>query len=113
MEKAEAAKINVEKLEIKDIDFSLLGNKEELLLLQKLFRFPEEVELAATNSNPSRLVNHVYETAKTFNQFYNRHLVISIKNGELTKARLALVEAAGIVLKRGLNLLGIEVMEEM
>lgn len=101
------------KIEIKDINFSLLGHKEELLLIQKLIQFPDEVKSAAIEFNPSRIVNHVYEIAKVFNQFYNCHSVLSAENEELIKARLALVKATAIVLKNGLSLLGIEALEEM
>jgi arginyl-tRNA synthetase len=71
------------------------------------------VKYAAIEFNPSRIVNHVYETAKVFNQFYNHHSVLSAENEKVIKARLALVKATAIVLKKGLNLLGIEALEEM
>jgi arginyl-tRNA synthetase len=94
-------------------DFALLGNTEELQLLQKLMEFPAEVEGAARELNPSRIAVHIFNTAKAFNQLYNKHQVIQAGNGQLAGARLALIKATAVVLKKGLDLLGIEVLENM
>ena len=94
-------------------DFSLLGNAEELILLQKLIQFPEEVKTAAQEFNPSKIAVHIFNTAKAFNQFYNKHHVLRAETEKLVTARLALIKATAIVLKKGLNLLGIAVLENM
>jgi len=97
----------------KDTDFGLLGNKEELELIQKLIQFPETVEQAGEELNPLRIVTSVYEIAQAFNLFYNNHQVLDEKNQKITSARIKLAEATGLVIKNGLNLLGIEVLERM
>ena len=94
-------------------DFSLLGNTEELQLMQKLLEFPEEVEGAVRELNPSRIAVHIFNTARAFNQFYNKHPVIQAGNDRLVSARLALIKATAVVLQKGLDLLGIEVLENM
>jgi arginyl-tRNA synthetase len=108
MEKAGSADLNLE-----NADFSQLGNTEELQLLQKLTEFPAEVEGAVSELNPSRVAVHVFNTAKAFNQFYNKHQVIQAGNQQLVSARLALIKATAVVLKKGLDLLGIQVLENM
>jgi arginyl-tRNA synthetase len=95
------------------VDFALLGNIEELLLLKMLIQFPEEVASGVAEYNPSRVAVHVFNTAKAFNQFYNQHAVLQAESAELTAARLALIKATAVVLKRGLNLLGMDVLENM
>jgi arginyl-tRNA synthetase len=100
-------------LELENADFSQLGNSEELQLLQKLIDFPGEVEGAARELNPARIAVHIFNTAKAFNQFYNKHQVIQAGNKQLVSARLALIKATAVVLKKGLDLLGIEVLENM
>ena len=94
-------------------DGNLLGNDEELQLIRHLVRFPEEFEISVNDLTPSRLAVHVFNTAKAFNQFYNKHQVIHADTKELAKARLLLIKAAGIALKTGLNLMGIDVLERM
>ena len=95
------------------LDFALLGNIEELLLVKLLIQFPEEVASGVAEYNPSRVAVHVFNTAKAFNQFYNKHPVLQAGSRELAAARLALIKATAVVLKRGLNLLGIDVLENM
>jgi arginyl-tRNA synthetase len=94
-------------------DGNILGNEEELQLIRHLIRFPEELEIAVNDLTPSRLAVHVFNTAKAFNQFYNKHQVIHADTKELAKARLVLIKAAGTALKTGLNLLGIDVLDRM
>ncbi|MGE5257549.1 MAG: arginine--tRNA ligase [Hyphomicrobiales bacterium] len=94
-------------------DFALLGNIEELLLLKMLIQFPEEVASGVAEYNPSRVAVYIFNTARAFNQFYNKHAVLQAGTNELTAARLALIKATAVVLKRGLNLLGIDVLENM
>jgi arginyl-tRNA synthetase len=94
-------------------DFSLLGNGEEIALLQKLIEFPAEVQSAVRDLNPSKVAGHIFNTAKAFNQFYNKHQVLQAGSGQLVSARLQLIKAAAVVLKNGLNLLGVEVLENM
>jgi arginyl-tRNA synthetase len=98
---------------LKDPDFSLLGNPEEIQLLQKLIQFPEEVKSAVEDLNPSKVAGHIFSIAKTFNQFYNKHPVLQADSPQLVAARLELIRATAVVLKNGLNLLGVEVLENM
>ncbi len=94
-------------------DFGRLGNPEELLLLKMLIQFPAEVASGVAEYNPARVAVHVFNTARAFNQFYNKHAVIQADSPALAAARLALIQATAAVLKRGLELLGIEVLENM
>ena len=108
LEKVASANLNPD-----NTDFALLGNTEELQLLQKLMEFPAEVEGAVKELNPSRIAVHIFNTAKAFNQFYNKHKVVQAGNDQLVSARLALIKATAVVLKKGLDLLGIAVLENM
>jgi arginyl-tRNA synthetase len=96
-----------------DPDFALLGNSEEVQLLQKLIEFPAEVQSAVQDLNPSKVAGHIFNTAKAFNQFYNKHQVLQADRRPLAGARLELIKATAVVLKKGLNLLGVEVLENM
>jgi arginyl-tRNA synthetase len=99
--------------ELKDPDFSCLGNIEEVQLLQKLIEFPAEVEGAVRDLNPSKIAVHIFETAKAFNQFYNKHQVLQADGAPLASARIELIKATATVLKNGLGLLGVDVLENM
>ncbi len=100
-------------LSCREADCGVLGNEEELILIRHLIQFPEELEISAGELAPSRLAVHVFNTAKAFNQFYNKHQVIRAETEEIAKARLVLINACRVALKTGLNLLGIDVLERM
>ncbi|MBW2370115.1 MAG: arginine--tRNA ligase, partial [Deltaproteobacteria bacterium] len=93
--------------------FDSLGNLEERALAQQFIRLPEAVERAAREFNPSFVAAYVFNTAKLFNQFYNKHSVINADNPALQNDRLALTRATAQVLKKGLELLNIEVLDRM
>ena len=59
---------------------------------------------------PHNICNYLYELAQEFNRFYEKSKVVG---DEREKIRLSLVSRYAEVLKSGLQLLGIEVMEKM
>lgn len=94
-------------------DFNLLGEEEERILAQQLIHFPDAVERAARELNPSYIANTIFSTARNFNQFYNKHSVINADKRDLALARLSLTNAIAQVIKEGLRLLNIDVLEKM
>jgi len=77
-----------------------------------LLRFAEGevVESAAKNFAPQQLCAYLFETAQKFNGFYERNKVIGVENQSL---RLSLTLLAGEVIKKGLEIIGIETVEKM
>ena len=98
---------------MEDIDSFLLKHNSELQLIKKLAQFPMVVDEACRSCRPHIITMYLYGTASQFNQFYRDCPVLPEKNVELRKARLALVDATRIVLRNGLDLLGIIAPEEM
>lgn len=94
------------------IDTGLIKEKQEQALLRHLAHFTEAVEDAATRYEPSRLAEYLLKLAEKINYFYESSPILSAEP-EIKKNRLALVEGAAIVIKNGMNLLGIEVPERM
>jgi arginyl-tRNA synthetase len=94
------------------IDYGLLKNKEELEVIKILGTFGDVVKTAADNYKPSAIARYLLDLASAFNGFYNNCQIIS-KDGKLSNARLALVEAVKTVLASGLGLLEIKSPVEM
>lgn len=90
----------------------LLKEESELAILRQLIHFPEIVEDAATRYEPNLIAEYLLRLSEKANTFYESVPVLSAEK-EVRGARLALVEAIAIVIKNGLNLLGIEAPEEM
>ena len=98
-----------------DGDVALLTHDAELALIRKMTALPELVDMMARNLQPHHLPHYATELATAFHWFYQKCRVVSSapEDAELTRARLKLVEAAGIVLARCLGLMGMEAPEEM
>jgi len=86
--------------------FAVATPAEKRLALQ-LLEFPGAVVRAAEAYKPSVLADYLFQTAQLYSSFYQNSPIL--KSEEAVKnARLALCALFGQVLKRGLNLLGIE-----
>ena len=96
--------------ESKDFKESELKEEKEIEVLKLLSQFPEVIERAVKSYSPNLLSNFLFELAKDFNAFYES---LSVLNAENEESRLALVSGVCQVLKNGLNLLGIEVLERI
>lgn len=77
-----------------------------------LYRFPEVVATSYHELAPSYIVTYLTELAGSFNSFYAQNKIIDPENPE-SSYRLALCESFSIVMKSGLSLLGIKVLERM
>ncbi len=85
-------------------------NEYERNLINELARFPEVVRSAYENLAPNAIANYSFELAQMFNEFYHNCPVIGSDEEDF---RLKLVDCFSQVLKNGLHLLGIGVIEEM
>ncbi len=90
----------------------LLNKNTELEILEELVRFPEIVEETAESFQINNLTNYLFKLANLINGFYESLPVLKAEE-RLRSARLALIKAATVVLRNGLNLLGIETVERM
>jgi arginyl-tRNA synthetase len=88
-------------------------DKKTHALLVLFPRFKEQIILAAEEYKPNIVSNYLYELAQRFNSFYNAVPVLRAKNDNSRKVRLEIVETASQILKNGLEILGVEVVEEM
>ncbi|HUT72559.1 MAG TPA: arginine--tRNA ligase [Desulfatiglandales bacterium] len=85
---------------------------EEIALIRKMADFPWLIEDIAIKREPHRLTYYLIELASSFHRYYNKHRVIT-KDRTLSHARLGLSLGAKILIKNGLNLLGLNAPEKM
>jgi arginyl-tRNA synthetase len=100
------------KLNYKKIDFALLKEKEELLLVKKILQFSYILNICVATQDPYMLTVYLQELAESFHKFYDLHRVLG-NDPSLTQARLALIEATKITIAQGLKLLGVSQPQEM
>ena len=87
---------------------------QEKQLALKILRFEETLRLVIKDAQPNLLCNYLYELASLFMSFYEACPIL--KDGiepELKASRLMLSMLTARMLRQGLDLLGIEVMERM
>jgi arginyl-tRNA synthetase len=95
-------------------DFSIvLGAPIERELGLHLLRFHDILELSMEEYFPNLIASYLFDLSKLFASFYDRCSVLKEENEELRKSRLHLVECVGMVLKQGLALMGIDVVQQM
>lgn len=96
-----------------EVDYvSHLDPREEAVLRQ-IYKFPEEVQNAAIGYAPNVICNYLFDLAQKFNTMYATLSVLNSDNKDARNFRLLLTESVGQVMKNGLNLLGIDVVERM
>jgi arginyl-tRNA synthetase len=89
-----------------------LAEEEEIALAKHLLNFGLTLEAVAEEYRPNFLCNYLYELAGKFTSFYENCPVL--KADAATRAsRLALCDLTARVLRQGLDVLGIETVEQM
>ncbi len=89
-----------------------LREAEELRILQAIASYPELVKGAALELAPHRIIFFLQELAGLFHSYYCKQRIIS-EELELSRARLWLVDSLRIVLRNGLELVGVSAPESM
>ena len=94
-------------------DETLLTSAHEYQLIKRLSEFPEIISLSAAEHSPHYIATFLKDLAGDFHSYYNSNKFLNAENLKLQKARLALISATKIVIKNGLQLLGISAPEKM
>lgn len=81
-----------------------------LAIARELSWFPEAVAESASDFSVHHIAQYVLALCGAFNRWYGEEQILGVED---SVARLALAEAVSIVLKNGLGVLGIEVLEEV
>jgi len=103
-----------ENLEYETKDENLENSEKLTQELVRLFpKFGEYIASSAREYKSNIISSYIYELAQKFNTFYNSVPVLKTKDPELKKQRIKIVKAAAQIIKNGLNLLGVEVVEKM
>ena len=101
------------------VDLSRLTHVDELALIKLLGGWPRLIEIAAEAHEPHRIAFYIHDVASAFHQFWNQgkedpdlRFIID-EDAELTLARAALVKGVATVIASGLEVMGVEPVQEM
>ena len=93
-------------------NLGLLETEQERALMTALSRYPEIIELAATNRAPQTLVHYLRDLASDFHSWYNDNRFLK-DSRDLRDARLTLCVAVRVVIANGLAILGVSAPDSM
>ena len=103
-------------VDLSTFDPSLLNHPSEGELLAKLSELPRVIAAAAEFREPHRVARYLEEVAGAYHRWYDNCRVTPLSGGavdEVHRTRLWLNNAAGVVLRNGLALLGVSAPERM
>jgi len=91
-------------------DVSMQELEKELLVM--LYQYPDTINEAGENIDPSMIANYVFNLAKLYNRFYGECPILKADD-DVKAFRIALSEMTARVIKSGFSVLGIDVPERM
>lgn len=108
LRKAESQNIKITKN-----NFDKLNEEKEKELIVELSKFNDELNRSFELLSLHPIAHNLLSIAEKFNSFYHEVPVLKIEDKSVLNARLNLINGSSIVLKEGLAILDIKVMEEM
>ncbi|AJD52009.1 arginyl-tRNA ligase [Thalassospira xiamenensis M-5 = DSM 17429] len=100
-------------------DLSALVSEDEKMLVRRMAEWPRIVEQAAVAHEPHRIAFFLSEIAAEFHALWNKGRdnttlrFIVADDLAVTQARLAMIRATALVIASGLDVLGVDPVEEM
>jgi arginyl-tRNA synthetase len=82
-------------------------------VLKELEKYPEAIEQAKKEMNPSVIANYVFTLAQSVNSFVTELRILKAESEEKKELRLQLAQMTAHVIKSAMGLLGISVPERM
>jgi arginyl-tRNA synthetase len=104
--------VDVAKLRASGAAITLTHPAERALGLAVL-QFSEALDRVVADYRPNLLTDYLYDLAGKYSSFFENCPVLKAESDELRTSRLLLCDLTARTLERGLNLLGIEVVERM
>ena len=104
---------------LEDAPLAALTDPAELALVRRITAWPRTVEAAALAREPHRIAFFLHDLAGDFHVLWNKGRedatlrFIRDDQPEATRARLALVAATATVIRSGLQVMGVQPVEEM
>lgn len=101
-----------EQIRDSSAEWALVEEAERALGLQ-LLRFADAIDDVLFDYRPNQLTSYLYELAKSFSTFFENCHVLKAETDSVRDSRLLLCDLTARTLRKGLELLGIHVVEKM
>jgi len=90
-----------------------LDTPAERSLALELLRFSEAIDLCLKDYRPNQLTSYLFDLANCYSTFFENCHVLKAETSELRQSRLLLCDLTARTIQKGLELLGIDVVEKM
>jgi len=91
----------------------LLNSPAERALALELLQFSEALDQTVADYRPNQLTSYLFDLANRYSTFFEQCHVLRAESDELRQSRLLLCDLTARTIQKGLELLGIEVVEKM
>ncbi len=95
-----------------EIKIENLQDEYSMKIIKLIYSFEDKLKEVTQKEEPSILAKYLIDLAKAFSSFYNENKIIS-ENKQMQDARIYLSYSVGKVLKKGAELLGMQMPEKM
>lgn len=104
-------KAGVESVE-GDIDYSLLTDEASVDVCRVIAQLGDKIKEAANKNEPYVVTRHIIDVCQAFNKFYHDNNILG-SEGDLRKARLAVVQAVKNIIASELEMIGVGAPAQM
>ncbi|WP_185868640.1 arginine--tRNA ligase [Blattabacterium cuenoti] len=91
----------------------VLFSEYDKKVIKILQQYPSILKKSSKDLNPSLLANYVYDVSKIFNNLYQNKRLINSVNTLYSNVYMHILHIIGNILKYGMNLLGINMIDQM
>lgn len=106
-----ALKSHNNKTNVASTEVNLEAVEREIII--QLNEYENTVRSASEKMDPSEIANYAYSLAKTYNKFYHDLPILTAESEDVRNFRLVLSKQTGVIIKKSMKLLGIDVPEKM
>ncbi len=105
-----------ENIQIENFDYDY--SEAEIKILKKISEWPKCIEISSSKLEPHRIPVYLYELASDFHSYWNmgkdnESFRFITKDKKIPNDKLYLLKAIAIVIKSGMDILGVETPEKM
>lgn len=95
-----------------NIDYTVLTDDASVDVCKMLENYSAKIKEAASRYEPSVIARYLVDLSQAFNKFYHDNVILT-DDENVRNARLAVVDAVRLVIRSGLDILGIKSPERM
>jgi len=110
-------KLNLNKnIKFNEEKFNL--NQHEIEIMKKISEWPKCIEIASNKLEPHRIPTYLYELSSDFHSYWNlgkddKSKRFIDENNKITNDKIIFLKSVALVIKSGMNILGVDTPEKM